>query len=88
MWMAKKRVRVAPVTSSPPRNRTLMGSPIRGTTPVMSVPTLVAKNASSFHGSRYPVKPKPSARHSSRNPVTHVSSRGLWNARVKKTLNM
>ena len=47
-----------------------------GTALTESVPTAVAKNASSFHGRRYPENPKPSANAKSTNPVTQVSSRG------------
>jgi hypothetical protein len=42
----------------------------------MSVPTLVAKKATSFQGSRYPEKPNPRVRKRSTTPVTQVSSRG------------
>ena len=48
----KNRVSVAPVTSLPPRMKWTIESPMPGTTPAMLVPTRVAKNASSFHGSR------------------------------------
>ena len=58
-WKPKNRVSVAPVTSSPPRRNTMTGLPIRGITPAMSVPTFVAKNASSFQGRRYPLNPNP-----------------------------
>ena len=48
----RERVNVAPVTSSPPRITLRMNGPIPGTTPGISVPTRVAKNASSFQGRR------------------------------------
>ena len=51
-WMPKKRVSVAPVTSSPPRSRVRSQWPASGTLLTMSVPMRVAKNDSSFHGSR------------------------------------
>jgi hypothetical protein len=51
-WKPKKRVSVAPVTSGPPRRKIMMGWPTTGTWATMSVPTLVAKNASVFQGSR------------------------------------
>ncbi len=51
-WKPKNLERVAPVTSSPPRRNIFIGSPIKGIAPVISVPTFVAKNASSFHGRR------------------------------------
>ncbi len=75
-WKPKKRVRVAPVTSSPPRRKVSSHSPISGTAAVISVPTLVAKKASSFQGSRYPLKPNPRKRKKSTQPLTQVSSRG------------
>ena len=49
---------------------------MRGVLWTISVPTLVAKKASSFHGSRYPEKPKPMLRAKRMQPVHHVSSRG------------
>src|SRR5208282_883666 len=51
-WNPKKRVSVAPVTSSPPRKNTFKLWPITGTWPAISVPTLVAKNAKVFQGRR------------------------------------
>src|SRR6516162_11407317 len=57
-WKPKNRVNVAPVTPSPPRKKTIRGLPRIGTCPVISVPTLVAKKAKVFQGSKYPLKPK------------------------------
>ncbi len=51
-WKPKKRVNVAAPTSSPPRSSRATPGPTTGSSAAMSVPTLVAKNASSFHGSR------------------------------------
>ncbi len=65
------------MTSSPPRKKRTMNFPTTGTAPAMPVPTLVAKNASSFQGRRYPLKPKPIMMNSSRTPVIQVSSRGF-----------
>jgi len=48
----KKRDSVPPVTRVPPRRKRMTNSPTIGTAPAMSVPTLVAKKASWFHGSR------------------------------------
>src|SRR5438477_313891 len=47
-----------------------------GTALTESVPTAVAKNASSFQGSRYPEKPNPSDSANRTKPVIQVSSRG------------
>ena len=55
----------------------MIGLPITGNTPAMSVPTFVAKNASSFHGRRYPLNPNPRPRNSISMPVSQVISRGL-----------
>lgn len=49
---AEEPVSVAPVTSSPPRRKIIRGLPIKGTWSAMSVPTLVAKKARVFQGSK------------------------------------
>jgi hypothetical protein len=67
---------VAPVTSSPPRMSASNAVPTSGTAPATAVPTEVAKNAISSHGSRYPEKPKPIASPRAATPVSQVSSRG------------
>ncbi len=72
----KNRVSVAPLTSRPPRMNVTMCSPMPGTTPAMLVPTRVAKNASSFHGSRYPLNPNANVMKKISTPESHVSSRG------------
>ena len=51
-WKPKKRVSVPPVIWSPPSKSFFMKGPTTGRAPVMSVPTLVVKNASWFHGRR------------------------------------
>ncbi len=51
-WKPKKRVSVPPVIWSPPRSRRARKPPTSGTSAMMSVPTLVAKKASWFQGSR------------------------------------
>ena len=48
----------------------------------------MAKNDSSFHGSRYPEKPKPRAIAKRTKPVTQVSSRGFRYAFRIMVLNM
>ena len=53
----------------------------------MSVPTRVAKNASSFHGSRYPLNPNANVMKNMKTPVSHVSSRGRRYACTNTTLN-
>jgi len=45
-------------------------------TPAISVPTFVAKNASLFHGSRYPLNPKQITMKSNTAPLIQVISRG------------
>ena len=42
----------------------------------MAVPTRVAKKASSFQGSRYPLNPNPNVMKKTIRPVSQVSSRG------------
>ncbi len=59
-----------------------------GICPARSVPTFVAKNASVFQGSRYPLKPKHTTRTSSTIPLSHVSSLGFRYAFRKNTLNI
>src|ERR1051325_458597 len=54
----------------------------------MSVPTFVAKNASWFHGNKYPENPKPSTRRKIATPLIHVSSRGARYDFMKKTVTM
>ena len=53
-WKPKKRVSVAPVDLVAAAQEAHHNVPTTGTAPAMSVPTLVAKKASSFHGRRYP----------------------------------
>src|SRR5215510_7968191 len=53
-----------------------MTPPTTGTTPAMSVPTLVAKKASLFQGRRYPENPNPMASTRSAKPLSQVRSRG------------
>ena len=64
-----------------------MKGPTTGITPGISVPTRVAKNASVFHGRRYPVNPRKSAAKSRPTPVIQVSSRGFRYALSSMTLN-
>src|SRR4029453_2082543 len=59
-----------------------------GTLFTEAVPTAVAKNASSFQGSKYPENPKPSAIAKRAKPVTQVSSRGFRYAFRIMVLNM
>src|SRR5215468_1822015 len=59
-----------------------------GTLFTESVPTAVAKKASSFQGSRYPENPKPRAIAKRAKPVTQVSSRGVRYAFRIMVLNM
>ena len=62
--------------------------PTNGTAPATAVPTEVAKNAISSHGSRYPEKPKPRARPSAPTPVSQVSSRGGRYAFITNAVSM
>src|SRR4030095_10785289 len=64
------------VTSCPPRNTCNSQLPNNGTDLTMFVPTVVAKYASLFHGSRYPEKPNPIVSRNNRYPETQVTSRG------------
>ena len=73
-----------------PQNPSING-PTTGSTATISVPTLVAKYASAFHGNKYPVKPKARATPNKTTPVYHVSSRGgryaLRNSTLKRCTN-
>src|SRR5262245_8022732 len=73
---AKNRYSVLIVTSWPPRKTCNSQLPNKGTDLTMFVPTVVAKYASLFHGSRYPENPKPSVSRNRKYPDTHVISRG------------
>ena len=61
---------------SPPRAISKRYLPITGTPPAIAVPTLVAKKASWFQGSRYPLKPNVMNTPSRAMPVNQVNSRG------------